>query len=1551
MHRQALIKQLLSNEGISLFWCDTILTDIINDNDDKDIRSYVHIKTVSMTVHHTPALQKSHKEVNRLYLRCPIFWGQNTECEYLKNVVAKISSYKCAQDMLLGQGITVIVNVKRSVIERIARCTQADIVSSLDAQLGTPHLGVCHRFWLRNYMMPSGRMKTLMGFDGCPKHLGCTILLRGASHAELSKVKQITQFLVYVNYNWKLECSFLMDEFALPPPLPDAMPLILYDSNQTTQRKGLFKDESMIDMHDEDLFCQKSNFSSEKIIGDELSFENEENIDKKSDEIKGFLKASKEDSTIIPKIETAKLSELHSLEEHIDPLRSECVTDTKPKSRKRSTMVVAPLPLANKFRKALNDVVLSCSPNLKYSVPYLESESGGICELRQFFGEELYWSAQFYKESVLNQNKQQMEPVKAFPHGSTTYINGKVPDNVEIQRYHPFIFTNLTNSVGNPSVSDLLANFRACGGQIKRLCPHEVANKKREKKIKMEESASLKFQSSMSMQNSSLYWERKVDALDTYKHQRLPVLFCSYSYVSNNAPNFCVSPWVVNMDFYGRNDITLGEFLERYCFRSSYECPSETCDTPMTEHIRKFVHENGSIHIVLKKLEKSFQMAESVIVMWSWCFKCKQSTPFAPMSIDTWSLSFAKYLDLRFHGISYGRRAKSCTCTHSLHHDYFQYFAYKDMVASFKYSMITLLEVCLPSIVTNIQDYIAEPAIIDEVKDLTIKGYSVYSRVLEKLCLLRERCTGSSHEVKIQQMLMTLSDERSVLRGKIGEIQVKLTSPSLEDKSMLTTYSCADSADVWCDIYDLTCYLKQMIVEAVYNWNNRIQDFINTKRKEDKAIRRQALMSLSSQGSLNSVESSTPVPSPDVLNVLVSSSHSSPLNISNETESDSVEKLSFKLKDVVPEHENTVSRHEQEYGDEQSEVLKVSQSDDDELDCSLSKSNLSNSKESVAKNSLDIEIIPEINQQSESSKIYPNINDFGGTITDENRISNSSEDNNDNLVVNPDSNKPRLQRKIGIIEDQNFFANDSPDKLYDYYVNSADKTCDTNEETVLINSDDDSEKMSQDDELFSNVRNADQPDLPKVDITMVEDNNCSDTNTELTELTETSEDLLILLFVVTSECRKAIEALDKLQEEEMRRRFPSVDATTFTSSNSSISSVTVCESAGICISNIDNEHPLNDSFTIVHRSQVRKLDDFTKEKEASKRGTRHGRSKSDGDKSVSSQLTSSSNSDVDSESLKLPQSSTSPVIKVPISQAVDKEKKVSGTMKNIFSQFLTSPLSLPVENPFPLTEHFLLKGNEENQTNKSIPIIVYDEEPSSVIAYTLSSQEYEQSLQELVFNLVLSQQKDAANSSPKSRRRNNSKDNSLNEEVPFPHSEISQSESNFSSGPKKTSVLNFVRNQSERIKVSTATNGDLSESGHHHHHMKRDSSDFDEVDNGTEINCSAEMDKNKSKIPNHHIEIQFCDSSANFYCKVYFAEQFRALRKLIFPIGEDRYIRSLARCRQWKAHGGKSGSIFCKTHDDRFILKQMSKLEVQSFAVFAAHYFKYIHQAANEQVL
>ena len=99
---------------------------------------------------------------------------------------------------------------------------------------------------------------------------------------------------------------------------------------------------------------------------------------------------------------------------------------------------------------------------------------------------------------------------------------------------------------------------------------------------------------------------------------------------------------------------------------------------------------------------------------------------------------------------------------------------------------------------------------------------------------------------------------------------------------------------------------------------------------------------------------------------------------------------------------------------------------------------------------------------------------------------------------------------------------------------------------------------------------------------------------------------------------------------------------------------------------------------------------------------------------------------------------------------------------------------------------------------------------------------------------------------------------------------------------------------------------------------------------------------------NQHVEIQFSDQSTKFYCRIYYAEQFRALRSRVFPAGEERFIRSLARCAPWAASGGKSGSTFCKTLDDRFVLKQMSKMEIQSFVDLAPNYISYTQRALRE---
>lgn len=94
--------------------------------------------------------------------------------------------------------------------------------------------------------------------------------------------------------------------------------------------------------------------------------------------------------------------------------------------------------------------------------------------------------------------------------------------------------------------------------------------------------------------------------------------------------------------------------------------------------------------------------------------------------------------------------------------------------------------------------------------------------------------------------------------------------------------------------------------------------------------------------------------------------------------------------------------------------------------------------------------------------------------------------------------------------------------------------------------------------------------------------------------------------------------------------------------------------------------------------------------------------------------------------------------------------------------------------------------------------------------------------------------------------------------------------------------------------------------------------------------------------------IAFLDGSTMLYCKIFYMEQFHALRKAAGC--EYSYVQSLARCMKWDTTGGKSGSSFLKTRDDRFIMKQLSKIELEAFIKFAPHYFKYMQNAIYNKV-
>ena len=118
------------------------------------------------------------------------------------------------------------------------------------------------------------------------------------------------------------------------------------------------------------------------------------------------------------------------------------------------------------------------------------------------------------------------------------------------------------------------------------------------------------------------------------------------------------------------------------------------------------------------------------------------------------------------------------------------------------------------------------------------------------------------------------------------------------------------------------------------------------------------------------------------------------------------------------------------------------------------------------------------------------------------------------------------------------------------------------------------------------------------------------------------------------------------------------------------------------------------------------------------------------------------------------------------------------------------------------------------------------------------------------------------------------------------------------------------------------------------------------------------LNRNKS-----HIKHTFRDVDekgtviCKFVCTTYWATQFHAVRQgfLCDKTGqpdrpenqniEQNYIESLSSAYSWAASGGKSGASFARTSDDRFVIKCISRTELQMFLDCAPAYFEYLSKA------
>uniref|UniRef100_A0A8C8VRB2 1-phosphatidylinositol 3-phosphate 5-kinase n=1 Tax=Pelusios castaneus TaxID=367368 RepID=A0A8C8VRB2_9SAUR len=957
-HMMALLHQLLDNESLSLSWRDiivpvvcqvvqTVRPDVKNRDDDMDIRQFVHIKKIpggkkfdSVVVNGFVCTKNvAHKKMNTyiknpkiLLLKCSIeyLYREETkftcidpivlqEREFLKNYVQRIVDVRptlvlvektvsrIAQDMLLEHGITLVINVKPQVLDRISRMTQGDLVMSMDQLLTKPHLGTCHKFYMQVFQLPNDQTKTLMFFDGCPPQLGCTIKLRGAAEYELTRVKEILIFMVCVAYHSQLEISFLMDEFAMPPTLTknSSFHTLIESQGEENGPQDFFNGEQVSTaVRDVDLSSEKLSMATESLSSDEAStleqrtlFE-EEDQDYEDEVLRDGSSLKHQQhlrmeyslpvfSNIATPVPESRLP-FHSMDQQPGTLYSGHL-ETQPQpddlQDSKNQMRVFRDPLqddiglyvmeevtssedrlraySSAFKQELKDVILCISPVITFREPFLLTEMGMRCLTRDYFPEQVYLSPLLnkeYKELESRRKKQLLRDLSGLQG-----INGSIQaKTIQVLPSHELVCTRIAEHLGDSqSLARMLADYRARGGRIQQKNADPFAQSKDASGVPGGKVGGKNEEDERGLIRGESVWSHKVDCLSPVNHQRLCVLFSSSSAQSSNAPSACVSPWIVTMEFYGKNDLTLGVFLERYCFRPSYQCPSMFCETPMVHHIRRFVHGQGCVQIILKELDSPVPGYQHTILTYSWCRVCKQVTPVVPLSNDSWSMSFAKYLELRFYGHQYTRRANAEPCGHSIHHDYHQYFSYNQMVASFSYSPIRLLEVCvpLPKIYIKRQAPL-KVTILQDLKDFSQKVSQVYLAVDDRLTSLKTDTFSRTREEKMEDLFAQKEMEEVEFRNWIEKIQARMLSPSLDTPQQLQS------------VFESLIAKKQGLCEMLQAWNNRLQDLFQQEKgrkrpsvppspgrlRQGEESKDRSLTTLSSQSSTSSTHLQLPTP-------------------------------------------------------------------------------------------------------------------------------------------------------------------------------------------------------------------------------------------------------------------------------------------------------------------------------------------------------------------------------------------------------------------------------------------------------------------------------------------------------------------------------------------------------------------------------------------------------------------------------------------------------------------------------------------------------------------
>lgn len=183
-------------------------------------------------------------------------------------------------------------------------------------------------------------------------------------------------------------------------------------------------------------------------------------------------------------------------------------------------------------------------------------------------------------------------------------------------------------------------------------------------------------------------------------------------------------------------------------------------------------------------------------------------------------MSFAKYLEHRFHSHAYKRRTvdlidnkentndmhfieaskSNQQCPHSMHRDHVQYFSYNGIVASFVYTPIEVWEIGLPPLILKLQTPLIRDclAVLEEIKSFAQAGYEVYAKIYDKLA----QFSSDVEFPMLASLKNILNRDQFAFREKVAIVQTRLTERpvsmyDINDAMLVVKKTLADDIDIW----------------------------------------------------------------------------------------------------------------------------------------------------------------------------------------------------------------------------------------------------------------------------------------------------------------------------------------------------------------------------------------------------------------------------------------------------------------------------------------------------------------------------------------------------------------------------------------------------------------------------------------------------------------------------------------------------------------------------------------------------------------------------------